>query len=288
MKKRLRNRWLVNLGLLLSVLILSVILILGESPPPEKTTLASYLPEEITDIRITRKGKSAIVMSKQNGHWLMTSPYRVTADDLQVRLLLSLSAIEITAELDSKNVKPEDLGLAGPDVIIEFNQVRISLGGNQPVNRLRYIRVADRIMLVSDKMDAPLNASSLSLIDRHLVPVGKEVVNIRIDGEFLIADAARDKTGIQLSRSWKDTRANWISIHPDEEFSGIPVLISLKDHDDPLTYIAQKRDTDLVLINQALGLEYHLPHSAIQTLGLPFADPGSTKDSPAAGNEQAN
>lgn len=276
MKKRFRDRWLVNFGLLIGVSVLIIILFLGkEAPEPPPETLSTYLPSDISQIEIIRTGREKITFKKEATNWRMLNPYIALADQTRINMLLSMKNLAVSAEFDSKDILLDNFGLKQPTTIIQFNNTRLAFGDSQPVNKQRYIQLGTKVMLIADNLDTQLNTNSISFIDRHLVADGKNIEHIEIAGQSVGDNASPENTSGQVFIQWQTIKANWISMGTENNTRGINVKITLAGQEQPLVYRAQKRDVDLVLISADSNLEYHLPKRAIETLGLVF--PQETK-----------
>ena len=266
MRKGIRNRWLLNLGLLAAIALLLLLLPSEEKQPTTETTLAGFLPADIQTIRIMRAGKADILFEKPAGVWRMVVPYAVNADPALIRNLLSIRSLRVHLQTDSSTIQLADFALQEPAVSLTLNQTRIDFGTVQPVGNLRYLLLDDKLMLVDDNMQELLNTSSLSYIDRQLIPANASIKSIRIDGQ-----------AVDLNAAWAAARANWISLHaPDaagkaDSAEGTPVEIELKDTGTIMRFIAQKREADGVLIRDEPAIEYHISHDDMAELGLTAA-----------------
>ena len=271
MHKRIRDRWLLNLGLLAAVILLSIALLIDrEKQQPVEQTLATILPTDINKIRIVRSGKADIQFEKRADTWLMTAPYTIKADPVQVDNLLSIRLLRINTELDSPSLELSEFGLQTPHSALELNNTRINFGDTQPVDSQRYLLLNDKVMLVNDTMQELLNTSSLSFIDRQLVPVGTAIKAVRVNNQ-----------PVDLLSAWADTRAIWISLYAGDKIEGIPVEIQLKNESTTINFHLQKREADAVLIRDEPKIEYHISHSTMQTLGLgPASEPADSNNDP--------
>jgi len=271
MKKRFRERWIVNLGLLVMVaVLLSLTLMDKEEPAEVVTTLHDFIPGAITEIRIMRSGKHDIHFQLKEDYWHMLAPYQARAEHSLIKQILSLTTLPASALPDNPTLKPADFGLQQPVVSIQLNQHRISFGDSQPINQQRYLELNKKIMLITDQYMKHLKAGSISYIDRHLVPKGKQLQTLNI------ADKDIDLTqALDMSPAWQSIKANWISHAADTQAQqGIDVRIGLQGDYDELHYIAEQRGNDIVLTNMQSKLEYHLAITAHDSLGLGFDGAG--------------
>ena len=265
MDRHQSDRWFVNLALLGGAIILLAVLLFDNSKTSQgANTLSNLLPDEITRIQILRSGKQTIELSRQSAYWEMESPLQGRVDNAVLQRILSIAGLEIVSHIDPDSLQLEDFGLQSPKISLIINDTVIGFGDLQPVDKLRYLLIKNTIYLVADQHMSQLNTGSVSYIDRHLIPEGDIIREILVDGNSIeLTDDARTH--------WQLIKANWVS-HIDDAGgeTGVKVQIRLQNQDAlPIEYLAVKREAALVLIRG--GLEYHLGHNAIDTLGLPLA-----------------
>ena len=173
MNKRLKQRWLVNLGLLLAIsLLLALALLQNEPAEKPKITLGHYLPSDINEVRIMRTGKHDIHFELRSNDWHMLTPYQARAEQNLVKQILSMSGLEVSAVIEQSSAPPAKFGLHEPAVSIQLNQQIINFGGSQAIGKRRYVETKNKIMLVPDRLMTQLKIGSVSYIDRHLIPAG--------------------------------------------------------------------------------------------------------------------
>lgn len=266
MNKRQRDRWILNLALLIGIGVLLAVLLLDEPDETDTTVLLSeYLPQPITRLKIIREGKSDIEFYQENNHWFMRTPYQQRADSNVLDRLLNIAELEVVSSIKVSEVNTSDFGLQSPQARLLINNTELLFGDIQPVNKLRYLQIDQSIYLIADKHMAQMNTGSISYLDRYLVPQGSHIEKILFDGNNI---ELTDSLNIQ----WQSIKANWISPRDtaatDEK--GVEIQIVIQGEKEPVIYRAVKHDIDIVLSRD--NLEYHLAHSAIKTLGLPFED----------------
>lgn len=274
MQRRFRVRWLVNLALLIIVGLLIGIALLDKSDTvaPVKR-LADYLPKDINEIRVLRTGKNDIHFKLIDGYWNMLAPYQTRAESSLIDQILSLSTLDISTVIDDENIDPATFGLQPPTMTIQLNQHRLNLGDSQAINNRRYIELNDKIMLIPDQNITQLKVGSVSYIDRHLIPQGTQLKNLHIAGNQVDLVKADN-----IASMWLDTKAGWISLAPAVQ-PGIDITLEL-DNNQTIHYIAEKRESDFVLINSQQMLEYHLRPGVASSLGLQPPEQEKALESP--------
>ncbi len=263
MNKRQRTRWLVNLALFIFVLALLALLLLNNEEPESTTaTLTDYVSDNPQQIIIDRPGKERIRFQKQDTQWAMTEPYQHAADSNVLGRLLSIRNLSVTSDFSAEGKDLSDFGLSPAIATVQFDDVRIDFGGIQPVDKKRYIYINGQVLLVDDQHINQLNTGSISYLDRQIIPTDKEIQTLEIDEAMV-------ELNDSLRNQWQSIKASWLSLSQENDDTNKPlsakVQLKLTDGSN-LTYTAIRRDIDVVLIKAPL--EYHLPHTAIETLGL--------------------
>lgn len=271
MNKRQRTRWLLNLALLIIIIGLAAILILDKEEPVSQPRLSDYLPQHPVQLGIERPAKDRIRFSKATGQWQMLTPYQHAADNNVVERLLSIQNLEIAASFAAQDKVLAEFGLSPSIATVYIDNIAIHFGDTQPVNKKRYILLNHQIMLVDDQHMSQLNTGSVSYLDRHLIPAGKKITSLSIGDSPVALDADQRE-------QWQRLKANWLSLanppqNPADKQAPAehttPLIVTLDDGTQ-LNYSAIKRDIDFVLTRHPF--EYHLAHTAIQTLGLDMLD----------------
>ncbi|MCZ6576624.1 MAG: DUF4340 domain-containing protein, partial [Gammaproteobacteria bacterium] len=89
----MRNRWLLNLGLVVLVGVLVVLAVskrrVDQEPPAPPLTM--LVPEQIERIRIERPDNERLVLQRQGGNWLLIAPLQARANSFRVESLLRLA-----------------------------------------------------------------------------------------------------------------------------------------------------------------------------------------------------
>jgi len=281
MQKRFRVRWLVNLALLVIVGLLIGIALLDRPGPIEATKrLADFLPDAINEIRIQRPGKNDIHFKLVGSYWNMLAPYQTRAEDSLIKQILSVSTLEVSASIDNRDIDRSNFGLQSPVVTIQLNQHHLNFGDSQAINSRRYIELDSKIMLVPDRHVSQFKAGSVSYIDRHLIPQGTQVTDLRINEKQVELDKPDT-----IGSNWLETKASWISLAPATQArQGTDIYLQL-DNTQTIHYVAENRESDFILLNPQQMLEYHLPFSAAQSLGLPLPESSKTLETPHTNNQ---
>ena len=279
MKKSFQRRWSLNLALL--VIVIALFLLVNVDQEPEQVrpqTIAEHLPAEVNVIHIDKPGKQTISLQRANGHWELTKPFKSRADQNMVGRLLAITRLEISSIIGDDAINIEHTGLAQPVATVTFNDVPIIFGSPQPVGQQRYIKLGNKVMLVADQHAGQLKTASITYVDRQLVPSGSKVKRLLIDGQEI--DLTTDTSPLN---QWLSMKASWLSRAPELPGNGINIDIFLQGN-EPIHYLAEQRENDIVLTSTEKSFEYHLPLHAAQALMINFPteeEPAPTPAKPA-------
>ncbi|MEO8673318.1 MAG: DUF4340 domain-containing protein [Tahibacter sp.] len=116
------------------------------------------------------------------GRWWMREPYAMAANPESIARLLAIAQAPVRKRRAATEFDPAKLGLSPPQALLSFGDVRIEFGGTDAINGDRYVRLHDEIALVPDRFSAWLMAPAESELDHHLVPIGGQVRQLRVDG----------------------------------------------------------------------------------------------------------
>jgi Domain of unknown function (DUF4340) len=151
----MRNRWFVNLILLVMVGMLSLLIIFTpglKKPAPELPSLTELNAKQVKLIRIEQVGKSAIELTKDAQNvWQMTVPLAVEANDFRIHSILELLATKRYKKLEVSTLKLDELQLTPPKIKVTFDSLVIAMGATSPVDETqRYVQINQDIFLVTD------------------------------------------------------------------------------------------------------------------------------------------
>jgi hypothetical protein len=281
MKKRALQRWIVNLGLLVAVIALLLLGTINDQPVDNSPKLLSdFLPAEITRIRIDKPGKKSTSFQLEGNSWMMNEPYTLRADSGMVKRLVAIGQLPVSSIIQVGDIEMDAIGLVQPLATVTFNDVTIAFGDPQPVGQLRYIGLGNQVMLVADQHIGQLKSGSITYVDRHLVPEGKDIAELVIDTNTI--DLTTDTNIVD---QWLAMKASWLSHSAEVPETATDIHITLQDG-SKIHYLAERRENDVVLTNPDIQFEYHLPFTALETLAINLPATDETADDAAATRQE--
>jgi len=292
------SRLLLNLGLLITVIVLGLYIFLAPppAPPPSKPTLTSLKSDSVDHITIMHGEKSSTVLQKQDGHWRLTQPVDMPANDYQANKLAHLADTVSQSQYPIETDKLAVMGLVKPKLAVKLNDVTLQFGTTAPINQYRYIRVGDKVHLIIDTITHILLQAPASLGDPALLPKHENITRLVLPDFTLNMDKdgnwqVKGQPSSNLSQDdlmafvddWRFAEALRISFFnnlTDKDRALPKVVINLKDNKTPLTFYLDTKSRDLTLTRTNPNIRYHLLKDKVNTLlNLPKPElPARTDD----------
>ena len=291
----LSTRGLLNVLLLAAVLGLVLIALYqpGIKPALPPVKLTSLSPEQVQRIRIERSGKPVIVLTKEQGHWRITAPLTLPADDTRVASLLRLLQDTSQARFPAKPADLAKYKLERPALTVTFGDLPVSFGDTDPINGRRYVRIGDTVHLVTDMYYYQLDADPSAFVSPQLLPDKAQISTLALPDVTLQRDAQGhwslhperahlSADAIQnLLDAWRNTRALWVKPYAQGTPLG-SITVHLDAPAPDLHFDIMSKQPELVLARPDIGMQYHLSAESGAAL-LELVPPkdnktGTTKD----------
>lgn len=114
--------------------------------PPALTTLDSA---SVTRIELDIPGIATQTFERRAGGWWRVKPSELRANDARVQRLADLTATPVVRWIPAAEIVPTNAGLEQPSAALVLNGMRLEYGGLTAIDDLRYVRIGDKIALVS-------------------------------------------------------------------------------------------------------------------------------------------
>lgn len=277
----MRRPVLINLALLLLVILFGIMIWLtpDEQQSGQFEPLTSLSPESIEYIRISNGNGPEFIMKRQEGNWLMITPYQVEANTPRIDRLLALVSTPGFERFSLPQGDLEAFGLAQPQAEIQFNDITVSFGGTHPYNHRRYLQVGNTLHLTEDRFPHHVLAGAEAFVSRQLVSEKANIKEIKTtqwrlfragDRQWKLEPPVPGISTDQLVKKideWKMALASKVDKSSGEK-SSEHIQIFLEGETTPLTFGINKQKKSTLLVRHDLGLAYHIP-SAEQLLQMP-------------------
>lgn len=273
----------LNLALGAVLIALGIGVYLSRDKEEKKPPLTPLTAETVDRITIAHPQQPAIKLEKNDAGWRLTEPVQAEADKFEVNGVLSLATLEQKTTLPAAEVNVADLGLDPPAYTVTLNSVSLEMGGVEPIQFQRYIRVGDTIALTDDPPSAALDANYSDLVSKSLLPESAEIVKLELPGLTLAKDMQdrwqttppqpkSSADSIQkLADGWKNARSLWNEMADAAPAGGETVAVTLKDG-ALLRFVIVGRDPQFQLVRPELNVKFNLSRSLADEL-LKLAEP---------------
>ncbi len=260
---------LINLALLAVVTVLGLtVWLIPEEQPAEPPPLTALDPSGIQRVRLQNR-HGELELRKGDAGWEMTAPYRVAANAPRIELLLGIADAKSLARFPLPGDRLAEFGLNPPLATLELDQTRIEVGGTEPLQHRRYLRIGDTLHLIADRFPQHLLAAPEEFVAPELLSAGSKPSAIRTpdwtltqgqDGKLALEPPQPDLSMDDLNRKfdqWRSARAVAVLPAPSGKGDG-EIELRLSDA-PPLRFRIVKRGEGLLLVRSDLGLAYRLP-----------------------------
>jgi len=277
----MKNRWLLNLALVLLVgaLVLVAVFRPGKEPEPAGTPLTALTPESVTTIRLQRPKQADIVLEKKHDTWQLTAPREARANGFRVNELTRLAATPVKTRFPANAAELEKYGMASPLATAVLNDAEIRFGAMHPLSQELYVLHAGQVQLVP----ATVMRTVLTPLDDWFHPglladktriVSLQLPGFRLtqneQGAWVRTPARANLSSDRINRfvdEWRYARALSVtSASGKRAAERIAITVADGEKTRVLEFGVLSRKPELVLVRIDEQLEYHFPADAVARL----------------------
>lgn len=143
--------------------------------------LSALDPARIKQLRVACLQCTPRRFERVDGHWMMREPYRLPADETQIARLLSIAKSPVRSRRTFASLDAKKIGLDPALTSLDLDDEHFDIGTTDAFNGDRYVRIGDTIAMAPDRFSPFLVAAPASELDRHLVPRGSVLANLKIN-----------------------------------------------------------------------------------------------------------
>jgi hypothetical protein len=295
----MKNRWLLNIGLVLLVGALVVLAIYqpGRKKPEPGTPLTNLTPDSVQQIRLQRPGQPEIDLEKTGDDWRMTAPRTARANAFRLAELTRLASFPVKVRFPAVTAELNRYGLDHPLATVFLNGAEIRFGAMHPLNNELYILHDNQVQLIPAGVLRTAIAPLTDLLSTSLLEDKTKILALQLPGFSLrqndqgawvrtpeIKQLASDRVN-QFVDEWRYARA--LSVTPySGQAATEQVVITVANGAKPRTVRlgVLARKPELVLVRYDEKLEYHFPAETGKSLMQlqPDAVPPAGRSAPAS------
>jgi len=154
MQKSTRNLFLF--ALVTALLGVAVYAELARERTLAPQPLTALDPATVTHLEIRCASCTTRVFERVDGVWRMRAPHDAPANPEAIARLLAVLRAHVRSRAKLADYDAAKLGLAPPQFSVVADAVRIDIGGEDPIDHDRYVRIGDELLRVPDRFSARL------------------------------------------------------------------------------------------------------------------------------------
>lgn len=283
----MRNRWFLNLALLLFIVVL--VLLVRYQPGKRAETkdmsgppLTQIAADDIQRVRLERPQHEPVVMARDGAEWRLHAPVRARADRFRVDGLLQLAGVRTEGRLPADDLKK--YGLDKPLATVWLNDAEIRFGSMHALQELQYIWFNGEVVLIPAGSARGIGARaedffSTALLEKNRKPLAFTLPGFKValdSGTWKRTPAVAELSGDRVNgfvEEWRYARALSVKRHKAQASLGKVVIDYIDEGGDdkkppapgkqPATQRLEidilMRTPEFILHRKDEGLDYHFP-----------------------------
>lgn len=290
----MKNRWLINIVLVLFVALLAVILLYGpdKKDSVKEIPLTSLVTGDIKKITISRTSLASLSLEKDDQGWRLSKPFPARANEYNVNALLQIAHARVEAGFPGAEHDLDKFGLKKAVTTLMLGDHEIKIGRHHPLKNARYALSGGSIFVIPMHNIRITENSVNDFINSRILNEGTKLAEISLpalklaekNGQWIVV-SDKNKSGKPTADKINDFILEWenaraLTVMP---YSGRQPVgkIKLRSRQAPgnlqqfeLGIIAY--EPELILFRKDEGLEYHFPQEAGKRLLRPQQPVGDT------------
>jgi len=276
----MQSRLLVNLGLLLLVAVLGFLVFTSEDKDSDAPDILTNIKTESIHTITIRHNNRVTNIEKTNGHWQITSPTNIAANDFRIGTILKLLSTVSHADYATDSIEPGKYKLEPADTSVMFNKLQIDFGMINPINNYRYVKVNNRVHLIDDHHYPLLSSQLGTLVARTLLPADSKINKLVLPEQTLalnskeIWQSTKEISAdaiVETLNNWRNTEAFGVHDYFERESLGA-IKVYIDNVYEPIQFFITDVDPWLVIARPDIKLEYHFNLELYDSLLRPGAE----------------
>jgi hypothetical protein len=264
------RRWIINYVLVVLIVIFTYVgnrfdVQTGFQPQQHITGIK---PENIESVEI-QTADTALALKRDNGGWMLESPIRWPANDVNVERLLTIASVETDSRLAANEIDLATLGLKFPKAILRLNDTEVLFGATNNIGARRYTMVGSTVFLLPDQHLPFITQGLTAMVDRRLLPRTDELSVFKLPGFEISRDDNNtwqliDGVGFEqgqiatLVENWQNLEASRVKLFSANKVPQQKIRVQFADGQDQ-EFFVMSIDPEIIIANPQIGLQYHFP-----------------------------
>ncbi len=267
----LRQRWLLNAGLLALIAALGWIVAqrISQQQAAPSPPLTGLSVTTVTHVRIERPEQPEIVLEKTGAAWRLTAPVPVRANNLNVENLLRVLSAPAETRFPAVPAQLAQYGLEKPQARVRLENEEIAFGALHPLKNQIYVLHNNEVALIPAYLLSDAAAPYTRFIDSRLFEDNRKLGSLHLpgfsvslkDGVWRRQPVDRKLTSDQINdftSEWQNASALSVEKYSGKEAVDHVDIVDTRDGKSEkmrLGILAYK--PDFVLHRPDENLEYH-------------------------------
>ena len=264
------RRWIINYVLVVLIVIFTYVgnrfdVQTGFQPQQHITGIK---PENIESVEI-QTADTALALKRDNGGWMLESPIRWPANDVNVERLLTIASVETDSRLAANEIDLATLGLKFPKAILRLNDTEVLFGATNNIGARRYTMVGSTVFLLPDQHLPFITQGLTAMVDRRLLPRTDELTVFKLPGFEISRDDNNtwqliDANGFEqgqiatLVENWQNLEASRVKLFSADKVPQQKIRVLFANGQDQ-EFFVMSIDPEIIIANPQIGLQYHFP-----------------------------
>ena len=262
------RRWIINYVLVVLIVIFTYVgnrfdVQTGYQPQQHITGIK---PENIESVEI-KTADTALSLKRDNGDWVLESPIRWPANNVNVERLLTIASVETDSRLAANEIDLATLGLKFPKAILRLNDTEVLFGATNNIGARRYTMVGSTVFLLPDQHLPFITQGLTAMVDRRLLPRTDELTVFKLPGFEISRDDNNtwrliDTNGFEQSQietlveNWQNLEASRVKLFAADKMPQQKIRILFADGQNQ-EFLVMSIDPEIIIANPRIGLQYH-------------------------------
>ncbi|MEA2079837.1 MAG: DUF4340 domain-containing protein [Pseudomonadota bacterium] len=282
----MKSRWIINLLLLVAIGILILVAYFepGIDEQTEATAITTLQKDQLHRIHLNRPLRDDLVLVKKGTRsWIIEHTPELPADNYQVNALQRLAEQKAVRSYPASELDLAQLQLDPPYATAVLNDTAIEFGNLEPLEGLRYVRVADQVHLIPDLYLQLIEVSYTQFVRRRLFDENTRIARITL-ADFSIAKSDQGWTVEPQQEVSADNLQQFVDrwqaatgVHiqaADSTAEGEAVKLIQADTGHSINFVISAREPELVLVRADLGIQYRMGDLGGSLLSLTAPESG--------------
>lgn len=301
----MKNRWIINLVLLVLVAGLAAFLYFRPQAEVEKLAqfeVSNYKLAEFNQVRIDFPARSQVLFTKEDGYWYLKAPHQTRADQASVNRILTIIAAKAATKITPKNGQAFDTeemakyGLDQPTIRLhlirkENDQEEFLFGTFNPVNDEQYIAHRQAVYLLPIAYSEAATTQVIEMVDKKPLILSDKIIGFDfsrleqweetrlnvdlVNGQWKVSVEKAKPTQNELNEwldfSWKQAVAKSVELYKPDLRQNYPSF-EVKTADGKKVHFDKIQESpELLLARPDEGLIYHFaPDEGFTMLNPPI------------------